>query len=109
MGLLDGLFGGSGQQSSMSPLIALLLGVLAYRTYQGKGRLADMLGRSMQRSRTSPAISRPATRRIPAGAWAICSAAPSVAVVAADLAVASAAALEGCSRAARPAAFWAAG
>jgi uncharacterized protein YidB (DUF937 family) len=47
MGLLDGLLGGSGQQSSgMSPLTALLLGVLAYRTYQGKGRLADMLGRS---------------------------------------------------------------
>ena len=48
MGLLDGLLGGSNQQGSggMSPLTALLLGVLAYRTYQGKGRLADMLGRS---------------------------------------------------------------
>jgi uncharacterized protein YidB (DUF937 family) len=31
---------------ALSPLTALLLGVLAYRTYQGKGRLADMLGRS---------------------------------------------------------------
>lgn len=28
----------------MSPLIWLLLGVLAYRTYKGKGRLAEMLG-----------------------------------------------------------------
>lgn len=46
MGLLDGLLGGSNQQGSgMSPLTALLMGVLAYRTYQGKGRLADMLGR----------------------------------------------------------------
>lgn len=47
MGLLDGLLGGSNQQGSsgMSPLTALLMGVLAYRTYQGKGPLADMLGR----------------------------------------------------------------
>lgn len=45
MGLLGGLFGGSTQQSTsgMSPLTLLLMGVLAYRTYQGKGRLADML------------------------------------------------------------------
>jgi uncharacterized protein YidB (DUF937 family) len=51
MGLLDGLLGGSNQQGSgMSPLTALLLGVLAYRTYQGKGRLADMLGRSADAS-----------------------------------------------------------
>jgi uncharacterized protein YidB (DUF937 family) len=28
----------------VSPLTLALLGVLAYRTYQGKGRLADMLG-----------------------------------------------------------------
>lgn len=47
MGLLDGVFGGNRQSGSgMSPLTMLLLGVLAYRTYQGKGRLADMLGRS---------------------------------------------------------------
>ncbi|MEA2929467.1 MAG: hypothetical protein QOG38_1895 [Hyphomicrobiales bacterium] len=45
MGLLDGLLGGSTQRTSsgMSPLTMLLMGVLAYRTYQGKGRLADML------------------------------------------------------------------
>jgi uncharacterized protein YidB (DUF937 family) len=30
----------------MSPLIWLLLGVLAYRTYKGKGRLAEMLGQA---------------------------------------------------------------
>jgi uncharacterized protein YidB (DUF937 family) len=31
---------------AMSPLTLGLLAVLAYRTYQGKGRLADMLGRN---------------------------------------------------------------
>lgn len=46
MGLLDGLLGGGDKSSGMSPLTALLLGVLAYRTYKGKSRLADMLGRS---------------------------------------------------------------
>ena len=40
MGLLGGGRGG------MSPLTMALLGVLAYRTSKGKGRLADMLGRS---------------------------------------------------------------
>lgn len=46
MGLLDGVLGGNTTQQSsggMSPLTMLLMGVLAYRTYQGKGRLADML------------------------------------------------------------------
>ena len=44
MGLLDSLTGGNQQQGGgMSKLTMLLLGVLAYRTYQGKGRLADML------------------------------------------------------------------
>jgi hypothetical protein len=28
---------------TLSPLLLLLLGVLAYRTYKGKGRLAEML------------------------------------------------------------------
>lgn len=48
MGLLDSIFGG-GQQTSgrggASPLTLGLLALLAYRTYQGKGRLADMMGR----------------------------------------------------------------
>ena len=30
---------------TLSPLILLLLGVLAYRTYKGEGRLAEMLRR----------------------------------------------------------------
>ena len=49
MGLLD-ILGGAGAQrggggGGMSPITMALLGLLAYRTYQGKGRLADMLGR----------------------------------------------------------------
>ena len=43
MGLLDGILGGG--RGGMSPITLALLGVLAYRTYNGKGRLADMLGR----------------------------------------------------------------
>jgi uncharacterized protein YidB (DUF937 family) len=49
MGLLDQVFGGTGPSSSaggMSPLNMALMGLLAYRTFEGKGRLADMLGRS---------------------------------------------------------------
>jgi uncharacterized protein YidB (DUF937 family) len=46
MGLLDSVLGGQAQSSGgMSPITMALLGVLAYRTFQGKGRLADMLGR----------------------------------------------------------------
>jgi uncharacterized protein YidB (DUF937 family) len=46
MGLLD-ILGGSGARrgGGMSPITMALLGLLAYRTYQGKGRLADMIGR----------------------------------------------------------------
>lgn len=47
MGLLDTLTGdGSKERGGMSPLTLGLLALLAYRTYQGKGRLADMLGRN---------------------------------------------------------------
>ena len=45
MGLLDGIIGGGSRQGGgMSPITMALLGVLAYRTFKGKGRLADMLG-----------------------------------------------------------------
>ena len=44
MGLLDGILGGG--RGGMSPITMALLGVLAYRTLKGKGRLADMIGRS---------------------------------------------------------------
>jgi len=57
MGLLDNIFGG-GQQTGRggaSPLTLALLALLAYRTYQGKGRLADMLGRGQAGSATDAA------------------------------------------------------
>jgi uncharacterized protein YidB (DUF937 family) len=47
MGLLDSILGRSSSGSGgMSPLTMALLGILAYRTVHGKGRLAEMLGRS---------------------------------------------------------------
>jgi uncharacterized protein YidB (DUF937 family) len=47
MSLLGNLLGG-GRGGGMSPITMGLLGLLAYRTVKGKGRLADMLGRSDQ-------------------------------------------------------------
>jgi uncharacterized protein YidB (DUF937 family) len=44
MGLLDSLGGGGRRGSGMSPVMMGLMGLLAYRTLKGKGRLADMLG-----------------------------------------------------------------
>ena len=46
MGLLDSVLGGGSRSrgGGMSPITMALLGVLAYRTMKGKGRLADMLG-----------------------------------------------------------------
>lgn len=44
MGLLDGVLGGG--RGVTSPLTLALLGILAYRTFRGKGRLADMIGRT---------------------------------------------------------------
>jgi uncharacterized protein YidB (DUF937 family) len=45
MGLLgNDLGGGFGQRRGMSPLTMALLGLLAYRTFQGKGRLDEMFG-----------------------------------------------------------------
>jgi len=43
MGLLNSL-GGGRRGSGMSPVMMGLMGLLAYRTLKGKGRLADMLG-----------------------------------------------------------------
>jgi uncharacterized protein YidB (DUF937 family) len=45
MGLLDSVLGGGRRSGGgMSPITMALLGLLAYRTMKGKGRLADMLG-----------------------------------------------------------------
>ena len=43
MGILDTILGGT-RNRSMSPITMALLGLLAYRTMNGKGRLADILG-----------------------------------------------------------------
>ena len=42
MGLLNSL--GGNRRGGMSPVMMGLMGLLAYRTLKGKGRLADMLG-----------------------------------------------------------------
>lgn len=57
MGLFDQVLGGGTAASGggMSPLTMALMGLLAYRTFQGKGRLADMLGRNPG----SPSIGMP--------------------------------------------------
>jgi uncharacterized protein YidB (DUF937 family) len=44
MGLLDILGTSGSRQGGMSPLTMAMLGVLAYRTLKGKGRLADIIG-----------------------------------------------------------------
>ena len=46
MGLLDSVLGG-GQRSGggMSPITMALLGLLAYRTIRGKGKLGEMHGK----------------------------------------------------------------
>ena len=45
MGLFDQVLGGAGSPSgsggNMSPITMALMGLLAYRTFEGKGRLAD--------------------------------------------------------------------
>jgi uncharacterized protein YidB (DUF937 family) len=47
MGMLGNVLGGQPHPGGgMSPVTMALLGVLAYRTFQGKGRLGEMLGRS---------------------------------------------------------------
>lgn len=47
MGLLDNIFGSERQGvGGMSPITLALMGLLAYRTYQGKGKLAEMLQRT---------------------------------------------------------------
>src|SRR3954451_22753842 len=48
MGLLDNILGGQGRgnhSNNPSAMTLALMALLAYRTYEGKGRLAEMLGR----------------------------------------------------------------
>jgi len=56
MGLLDNILGGDRSQGGGGPskMTLALLALLAYRTYQGKGRLAGMLGRDEEGAGQSP-------------------------------------------------------
>ena len=56
MGLLDNILGGDRSQGSGGPskMTLALLALLAYRTYQGKGRLAGMLGRDEEGAGQAP-------------------------------------------------------
>jgi len=57
MGLLDNILGGQGRGShsnNPSAMTLALMALLAYRTYQGKGRLAEMLGRKAPGSVPQP-------------------------------------------------------
>ena len=44
MGIFDVMGGPTRRSGGMSPIMVGLMGLLAYRTLKGKGRLADMLG-----------------------------------------------------------------
>jgi uncharacterized protein YidB (DUF937 family) len=64
MGLFDQVLGGGGAPSGgggMSPITMALMGLLAYRTFQGKGRLADILGRNPSGSAPSGTQGAPNT------------------------------------------------
>src|SRR3954469_22157620 len=55
MALLGNIFGGNTQhRGGMSTLDMALMGVLAYRTIKGKGRLADMLGTAQPAAGAQP-------------------------------------------------------
>ena len=56
MGLLDNILGGQtqGQGGGPSKMTLALMALLAYRTYQGKGRLAEMMGRDGPQAREVP-------------------------------------------------------
>ena len=56
--------GGNRRGGGMSPIMLGLMGLLAYRTLKGKGKLADMLGTNQ------PSAPLKAARR-PAADWAV--------------------------------------
>jgi len=70
MGLLDQVFGGTqaGPRGGASPVTLGLLALLAYRTYEGKGRLAEMLGRQPGPAGAANSPSTPGHTGPPGGA-----------------------------------------
>jgi uncharacterized protein YidB (DUF937 family) len=55
MGIFDQI-GGGNRGGGMSPIMLGLMGLLAYRTFKGKGRLADMLGTGAAAGGTGSAL-----------------------------------------------------
>ena len=70
MGLLDQVFGGTqaGSRGGASPITLGLLALLAYRTYEGKGRLAEMLGRQPSSAGAADSPTTPGHAGLPGGA-----------------------------------------
>jgi uncharacterized protein YidB (DUF937 family) len=70
MGLLDQVFGGTqaGSRGGASPITLGLLALLAYRTYEGKGRLAEMLGRQPSPAGAADSPTTPGHPGLPGGA-----------------------------------------
>ena len=70
MGLLDQVFGGTqaGSRGGASPITLGLLALLAYRTYEGKGRLAEMLGRQPSPAGAADSPTTPGHAGLPGGA-----------------------------------------
>jgi uncharacterized protein YidB (DUF937 family) len=64
MSLLGNILGG--RRGGMSPITVGLLGLLAYRTFQGKGRLAGLIGHQPDNARDNKA--RPAASQSGGGA-----------------------------------------
>ena len=67
MGFRDQVFGGTqaGSRGGASPVTLGLLALLAYRTYEGKGRLAEMLGRQPSPAGAANSPSTPGTAGVP--------------------------------------------
>ena len=57
MSILNLLGGSAAGRGKVSPALMAVLGVLAYRTLKGKGRLADMLGTPSSGARTGNPLS----------------------------------------------------
>jgi hypothetical protein len=70
MGLLDQVFGGTqaGSRGGASPVTLGLLALLAYRTYEGKGRLAEILGRQPSPAGAANSPSTPGPAGLPGAA-----------------------------------------
>ena len=67
MNLFNSLGGSSRGGARISPTMVAVLGVLAYRTFKGKGRLADLLGTGPAATAGSPKSSGPSGAELSGG------------------------------------------